>query len=216
MLMRSGPGCGVRSVPLFEPGERASHDLRCGKSLSFAIGGIGTVPRYVALLRGVSPTNCQMPRLKACFQAAGFEDVRTVLSSGNVAFSTHGGEEFTSFALEQQAEDAMVASLGRSFPTVVRSREYLQALLASDPFAVFNVPPTAKCVVTFLRRLDDRRVALPIERDGVRILKQTGTEVFTTYEPSPRGPVFMTLIERAFGKDVTTRTLATVARCAAA
>jgi len=28
-----------------------------------------------------------MPRLRECFQAAGFDEVRTVLSSGNVVFS---------------------------------------------------------------------------------------------------------------------------------
>jgi hypothetical protein len=32
--------------------------------------------------------------------------------------------------------------------------------------------------------------------------------------PGPRGPVFMTLIEKTFGKDVTTRTWDTVAKAA--
>ena len=44
----------------------------------------------------------------------------------------------------------------------------------------------------------------------------SGREVFTAYLPTDKGPVFMQLIERAFGTDVTTRTLDTVARCAAA
>ena len=43
--------------------------------------------RYVAFLRGVSPMNCKMPALKRCFEAAGFTDVKTILSSGNVAFT---------------------------------------------------------------------------------------------------------------------------------
>lgn len=171
------------------------------------------MPRYVALLRGVSPTNCRMPELRACFQAAGFDDVRTLLSSGNVAFSTDASAWP---ALERKAEQAMLASLGRAFPTIVRSSEYLRALVASDPFAGFALPPAAKRVVTFLQRPDDREVELPIERDGARILKLTATEVFTAYEPSPKGPVFMTLLERTFGKDITTRTLATVEKCAAA
>jgi hypothetical protein len=33
---------------------------------------------------------------------------------------------------------------------------------------------------------------------------------------SDKGPVFMTLIEKTFGKNVTTRTWETVAKCAAA
>lgn len=43
--------------------------------------------RYAAILRGVSPMNAKMPELKGSFEAAGVEDVKTVLSSGNVVFS---------------------------------------------------------------------------------------------------------------------------------
>ena len=51
---------------------------------------------------------------------------------------------------------------------------------------------------------------------GARILGINGREIFTAYVPSPRGPVFMALIEKTFGKDVTTRTWDTVKKCAAA
>jgi uncharacterized protein (DUF1697 family) len=157
-----------------------------------------------------------MPQLRASFEAAGFDDVRTVLSSGNVAFSTDLAGGSAASALERRAEEAMLAAMGRAFPTIVRSAEHLRALLASDPFAGFALPPSAKCVVTFLRRAEEPRVELPLERDGVRVLTRTAAEVFTAYEPHPKGAVFMTVLERTFGKDVTTRTLATVARCAAA
>jgi hypothetical protein len=43
-----------------------------------------------------------------------------------------------------------------------------------------------------------------------------GREVFTAYVPSDKGPVFMVLIEKAFGTDVTTRTWDTVRKCAGA
>jgi uncharacterized protein (DUF1697 family) len=154
-----------------------------------------------------------MPRLKECFQAAGFHEVRTLLSSGNVAFST---SDSAWPALERRAEEAMLASLGHVFPTIVRSSEYLQGLVASDPFAELTLPPAAKRVVTFLRRPPNAGLELPIERDGARILKLAAAEAFTAYEPGPRGPVFMTLLERTFGKDITTRTLDTVRKCAVA
>lgn len=171
------------------------------------------MPRYVAFLRGVMPTNCRMPALRAAFEAAGFEDVRTVLSSGNVVFGTRA----TSLpAIERKAEQAMRASLGRTFTPFVRPADYLQALLASDPFAEFALPPTAKRVVTFLQHPERPAVDLPIERDGARVLKRVGSEVLTAYEPGPKAADFMTLLERAFGKDITTRTLATVEKCVAA
>lgn len=171
------------------------------------------MPRYVAFLRGVSPSNAKMPELGRCFEAAGFSDVRTLLSSGNVAFSTRTSSPA---ALERRAENAMQSELGRTFSTIVRPVLYLQDLIASDPFADFDLPPMAKQVVTFLRRPTDAGVTLPIDRDGATILKMAAGEVFTAYVPSPNGPVFMRLLERTFGPNITTRTLDTVRKCAQA
>jgi hypothetical protein len=40
--------------------------------------------------------------------------------------------------------------------------------------------------------------------------------VFIAYLPNDKGPVFMRLLERTFGQDITTRTLETVRKCARA
>ncbi len=169
--------------------------------------------RHVAFLRGVSPTNARMPELKAAFEQAGFGAVRTVLASGNVVFDASGASEAV---LEQRAERAMQAALGRSFMTLVRPVEMLQELLRSDPFPGFGVPPEAKRVVSFLRDAREPRVPLPLARDHACVLALRGREAFTAYVPGEQGPVFMALIEAAFGRDVTTRTWETIARCAAA
>lgn len=171
------------------------------------------MPRYVAFLRGVSPLNAQMAALKRAFEAAGFSEVRTLLSSGNVVFDARAS---SLDALQRRAEKAMHSELGSSFDATVRSTRYLQELVASDPFAEFRLSPDAKQVVTFLRNPGPSDVKLPVERDGATILKLAGGEVFTAYTPTAKGPVFMSLIERAFGKDVTTRTLATVQKCSLA
>jgi uncharacterized protein (DUF1697 family) len=168
------------------------------------------MPRYVAFLRGVSPQNAKMPELKACFESAGFTAVKTVLGSGNVVFDARAASEA---AIERRAEAAMQAALGRSFYTIVRRADALAQLLASDPYAVFDVSTQAKRVVSFMRQPPAGQVVLPIASDGARVLSLVGREVFTAYEPSPQGPVFMTLIEKAFGKDVTTRTWETVRKC---
>lgn len=55
---------------------------------------------------------------------------------------------------------------------------------------------------------------LPIELDGACIVRLSEREVFSAYVPSPRGPVFMALIEKTFGKEVTTRTWETIAKVA--
>ena len=157
--------------------------------------------------------NARMPELKRCFEAAGFLEVKTLLSSGNVAF-TLPAKPLPE--IERTAEAAMREGLGHSFLTIVRSSDALGRLLEADPFAPFQLPAGAKRVVTFLRFAQAPAPPLPIERDGARILAATPGEVFSAYLPSPRGPVFMGLIEKTFGKDLTTRTWETVGKCARA
>jgi uncharacterized protein (DUF1697 family) len=171
------------------------------------------MPRYIAFLRGVSPMNAKMPELKRCFEAAGFTDVKTILSSGNVAFTAAAKSET---ALARAAEAAMAKRLGESFRTIVRSTRHLGDLLEADPFAVHRLPAKAKRIVTFLDKPAKVKLSLPFEADGARIVAMKGREVFTAYVPSPRGALFMRLIEKTFGKSVTTRTWDTVKKCATA
>jgi uncharacterized protein (DUF1697 family) len=169
------------------------------------------MPRYAAFLRGVMPMNAKMPELKRAFEEAGFDEVRTVLGSGNVVF---GAAASSDTALRRRAEKAMQEHLGRTFLTIIRSVEELQALLAADPFASYRLPEKSKRIVTFLREEPTRPPRELPEQDGARILDVRGREVFSTYVPSPRGPVFMTLIERTFGQDLTTRTWDTIKKIA--
>jgi uncharacterized protein (DUF1697 family) len=167
------------------------------------------MPRHAAFLRGISPTHAKMPEIAACFEAAGFSDAKTVLSSGNVVFSAARGSEAS---LAAAVERTMTKRLGRSFLTIVRSIENLQALLDRDPFADLQIPAGAKRVVTFLRESTKPTQPLPIERDGANIWCVEGLEVFTSYTPTPRGPVFMEMLKRTFGEGQTTRTWDTIGK----
>jgi uncharacterized protein (DUF1697 family) len=169
------------------------------------------MPRYAAFLRGVMPTNAKMTDLRASFEAAGFTRVSTVLSSGNVLFDARAA---SAASLERRAEAAMEERLGRAFITIVRPVDVLRSLVADDPYRAFRLPSHAKRIVTFLRGPADPGVRLPIEVEGARILLVRGGEALGAYVRTPRGPVFMSLIEKTFGKDVTTRTWDTVRKVA--
>ena len=116
------------------------------------------MPRYVAFLRGVSPMNARMPELKACFESIGFADVKTILASGNVVFTS---TKKTEPALVKAIESGMAKHLSRSFPVIVRSTDQLLAILKVDPYSG-SVSPNAKRVVTFDSRLI-RGLLLPID-----------------------------------------------------
>ena len=167
------------------------------------------MPTYAAFLRGVSPLNAKMADLKQCFEAAGFGRVKTVLGSGNVVFDSRKAARTS---LERRIEAAMQKSLDRVFATTVRSIEELAVLQAADPYASFKLPSKAKRVVTLLRAKPTVKVKLPVELDDAQILCVKGTELFSAYVPNTKGPVFMALIEKTFGKDLTTRTWDTIGK----
>jgi len=167
--------------------------------------------RYAAFLRGVMPTNAKMPEVKKAFEGAGCSDVKTLLASGNVVFTARPTSEA---ALQKKIEAALLRRCGIAFLTFVRPVEALRDMLALDPYRAFRIDPTAKRVVTFLLKQPTAKPKLPIEQDGARILALKGREVFTAYTRTPKGPVFMTLLQKTFGKEQTTRTWETVQKVA--
>src|SRR5688500_14169460 len=134
------------------------------------------MPRYAALLRGVSPMNCRMTDLKAALEKGGFTDVKTVISSGNAVFSSRSTSERS---LEAKCEDTMRKHMGRSFMTIVRSIDQLSELLDRDPFARLPLPPRAKRNVSFFRTAPGTKAPLPVELHGASILALEGREAFT-------------------------------------
>ena len=172
------------------------------------------MPRYVAFLRGVSPMNASMAELRKRVESAGFTDVKTVLASGNVVFNARSA---SNESLQKKIEAAIAAGRGRPFSTIIRSVELLESFLEEDPFAQFKLPAKAKKVITFLREANPNPPALPIKRDDVFILTMSKGEVFSAYVHDPKkGPIFMQMLEKNFGKNITTRTLDTVKKCVSA
>jgi len=151
--------------------------------------------------------NLKMPVLQRALEEDGFTEVKTLLSSGNAVFS---GRRATDSAIEKKVVATIEKNTGKLFGVLVRSISELEALLEADPYAEFRLPKGAKRVVTFLRRAPEDEIELPPAKDGARIWTVRGREALSSYVQNGKGPVFMTLIEKTFGKDVTTRTWDTV------
>ena len=151
--------------------------------------------------------NLKMPVLEAALEEAGFSDVKTLLSSGNVVFS---GRRATDIAIEKKVESAIEGKTGKKFGVIVRSIEELQALIDADPYQAFRLPRRLETGRHVLARRAGRKLKLPPALDGAQIWTVRGREALSSYVRSDKGPVFMALIEKTFGKDVTTRTWDTV------
>ena len=111
--------------------------------------------RYVALLRGVNVGGTgmvSMADLKAAFEAAGMDRVRTYINSGNIIFSSEAlGRE----ALTEAVRATIREGVGLEIDLLLRDEDELAALVAAIPSDWTN-DDTMKCDVVFLQPDVDR------------------------------------------------------------
>lgn len=166
--------------------------------------------KYVALLRGIAPMNPNMrnEKLRGLFEELGFTKVKTVISSGNVLFES---PEADAAKLEAKIETALPDKLGFTSTTIIRSLDELQKLAAHEPFAGYEHGPKTSLNVTFLKHPSERHKQL--EGRGFTIINISRREICSVIDISTsKTPNFMTKVEKAFGKQITTRTWKTVER----
>ncbi|HEX4942081.1 MAG TPA: DUF1697 domain-containing protein [Actinomycetota bacterium] len=110
------------------------------------------MPRYVALLRGINvggKNAIPMPALKACFEDAGFEHVRTYIQSGNVVFT---GPSSSQAALTTRIEQTIRKAFAHyEASVVVRSRSQMRAVIDEAPKGFGKEPTKYRYDVCFLK-----------------------------------------------------------------
>lgn len=170
--------------------------------------------KYAALLRGIGPLNPNMrnEKLRGVFESLGFQNVQTVISSGNVLFET-GSKNVK--ALEAAIEKALPARLGFTSTTIIRSREQLQELADKNPFQGLEVTPKSRLNVTFLKNPPHAKLKFPYRaRDKTyEVPGMYGGAICSVVDlTGAKTPDLMSWLEKQFGKDITTRTWKTVGR----
>lgn len=169
---------------------------------------------YCALLRGIGPGNPNMrnEKLREVFESLGFTGVTSVLSSGNIVFATDSTDPKT---LEDRIRSGLRDELGIAGGTIVRSRAELQDLVDTGSFGDLEHTRETYLTVTFLKEPPDPvPESLPEVADStVRIVGyDAAARAVLTVSDNTASPPFMTLLERRFGTDITTRTWLTVHR----
>jgi uncharacterized protein (DUF1697 family) len=166
--------------------------------------------RYVAFLRGINVggVTVKMDKLKKALEAIGFANVKTLLASGNVLFTAPSANEST---LVKKIEKQLEAAFGREIGVLIRKIEELQRLAAADPFAGIKVTPQTRLFVTFLSEKNMSRMKIPFETPdkNCRIIRANDREVcsvLTLY----RTVDLMSMLEKEFGRKVTTRNWNTI------
>lgn len=113
------------------------------------------MPIYVALLRGVNMgphKRMKMDRLRASFEALGFEQVQTYIQSGNVIFKAAKASPQT---MAKKIEDRILADFGFPAPVVIRTQTEMERTIAGSPFIKRKGIDPTKLHIIFLRVAPD-------------------------------------------------------------
>ncbi len=170
---------------------------------------------YAAFLRGINVggnKKVSMAALAKAFTTLGCGNVKTLLNSGNVVFRSSKSESEITAALQKHLEKTFGFTIG----VLVRPLHDLQKLAKANPFNGIPVTPQTRLYVTFLSEPSTSSLKIPYASDdgNFRILSATPREVVSVLIVTPdRGTVdLMGIIEKEFGKKVTTRNWNTIER----
>jgi uncharacterized protein (DUF1697 family) len=170
--------------------------------------------RFVALLRGVNnagkSARVAMADLRRLFQGLGFQEVSTLLNSGNVVFSSATRRRGEILA---RIKEALASRLGLTVPVAVLSAGEIATAVHDNPFARRATNPSRLLVVVPLAPSGMKRLRpLQMERWTPEAL---GFGTRAAYLWCARGVAKSPLwaaVERALGREGTARNIATMTR----
>lgn len=166
---------------------------------------------YVALLRGIGPMNPAMrnENLRRVCEGEGFGDVATVISSGNVVFTSDRTDQL---AIEADLENAWSRELGFESLTIVRSKAVLEGLVALDPFPGLTHSPQTYLLTTFFKQPLDPTPEQPTAGSGFEVVGISDAELFSVTDTTTGTTDVMAWLEGTYGQRLTSRTWLTVHR----
>jgi uncharacterized protein (DUF1697 family) len=172
--------------------------------------------RQVALIRGINVGRAKrvaMADLRALVENLGYDDVRTLLNSGNVVFTTRRAAAGDAAA---RIEKALATVLGVSARVTVVTAAELAAAITDNPLREV-ADDASRLLVAVLRNPADRRKLAPLkEQDWGAEVLAIGTRV--AYLWCAEGILASRLAEavsRVLGDAVTSRNWATVLKLSA-
>ena len=169
--------------------------------------------RHVAFLRGINlgaKRRISMQDLRASLADAGYDDVRTLLQSGNVVLTSTADPA----TLERDLANTLRDAFGFDIAVLTRTRDELAEVIERDPFGEEADDP-ARYQVSFLSAEPDPADVEELERAKVapeRVAVQ-GREVYAWHPGGVgRSELAKLITERRLGGEVTARNWRTVTK----
>lgn len=170
--------------------------------------------RYVALLRGINVggnKKVPMADLKKMLEKMGYTNVKTLLNSGNAMFDAAGTTEKK---LRDEIENGIEKVFGFGAHTIIRPISEIEKLIKSDPFKGIKVTEATRLYVTFLSDKPTSKLKIPYESPDklFKILRVDDHHICSvlTVTDTKNTTDVMGILEKEYGKNVTTRNWNTV------
>ena len=171
--------------------------------------------KYIAFLRGINVGGhhkVPMADLKKALEKLGFDNIITILNSGNIIFDAKADKEET---IEKVISEHLENFFEFPIPTIVRRSDEIMEMFLNDPFKGIEVTKDIRLYISLLKDDMDADLKLPwTSEDGsFKILEKNGKNILSVLDLSVSGtPKAMGVVERYYGKGVTTRNWKTIER----
>lgn len=155
-----------------------------------------------------------MADLRRLMEKMGFNQITTILNSGNVIFQTPTEKEG---ALEPVIAQELLSHFGFPIPVIVRKADVISDLLQRNPFHTIEVTKDIRLYVSFMKDEPSTELVLPFtsEDSSFRILEVQDRIIYSVLDLSvSQTPKGMDTLEQLFGKNITTRNWNTLQRIA--
>jgi uncharacterized protein (DUF1697 family) len=173
------------------------------------------IETYIAFLRGINVGGhhkVPMLELRKEMEKLKFEKVVTLLNSGNIIFDAVADDPEN---LERKLSEHLEKTFGFPIPVILRSAEMINGFVIDNPFESVLITKDIRLYVSFLRREIESDLALPWVSDdnSYKIICKTDKTIFSILDLSlSQTPKAMGVLEKYFGKDITTRSWNTIKR----
>ncbi len=171
--------------------------------------------KHVAFLRGINVGGhhkVPMAELRKEMEKLNFENVVTLLNSGNIVFDTVDNDIES---LEKKISEHLEKVFGFPIPTIIRKSKTIYGLLDNNPFTDIKLTKDIRLYVSFLRTETETELQLPWTSDdnSFEIIDIINKTILSVLDVSiSKTPKAMLALEKSFGTDITTRNWNTIQR----
>lgn len=172
---------------------------------------------YIAFLRGINVGGhhkVPMADLRKELEHMSFQKVTTLLNSGNVIFEAQPSEDAV---LSERIAERLEKVFQFPVPTIVVPADSILELLNDDPFKDEVLSKEKRGYVSFLQQKPNTNIQLPwiSEDTSLKILRVNSKRICSHLDLSKvKTPEAMNILEKLYGKQMTTRNWNTIMRIA--